>query len=267
MIPKIIHYVWVGDNPKSELVEKCIASWKKYCPDYKIIEWNNESLKEINNIYVSEAFQCKKWAFVSDYLRLYALNKFGGVYCDTDLELTQNIDEFLNNDFFTGYENWEEKCSPITALMGAKKNNQIISDLLTYYSDRHFIVDGKLDLTTNVTIISTYFKERFFLTEPFDGTKITQLNKSCKIYPFFFFCTPENGKENYSIHHFNGSWVMGYSRKDLCSFRGIKIIKCKKWLDVNNFYMPILPSEEIFLSIPISTRKKLVFIKVKKCKK
>ena len=94
MIPKIIHYVWVGNNEKPEIVLKCIESWKKYCPDFEIIEWNNDSLKEIDNKYVSQAFECKKWAFVSDYLRLYALKNFGGFYFDTDLEITNRLDNF-----------------------------------------------------------------------------------------------------------------------------------------------------------------------------
>ena len=88
MIPKIIHYVWVGSAPKSDLILKCIESWKKYCPDYKIREWNNDDVSRIDNAYVKEAFNCKKWAFVSDYLRLYALKTQGGFYFDSDLVRT-----------------------------------------------------------------------------------------------------------------------------------------------------------------------------------
>ena len=135
MIPKKIHYVWVGNQPKSKLVKACIKSWKKYCSDYEIIEWNNDALMNIDNQYVREAFEEKKWAFVSDYLRLYALKTQGGFYCDADLEITNLLDEFLNLDFVTGYENYKGNIAPITALMGASKDNKIITDLLI----KHYI--------------------------------------------------------------------------------------------------------------------------------
>ena len=105
MIPKMIHYVWVGDKEKPYIVNKCLETWKKYCPDYKIVEWDNNSLVNINNRYTEQAFKKKKYAFVSDYLRLYALYHFGGFYFDSDLELTHSIDEFVNYDFITGFEN------------------------------------------------------------------------------------------------------------------------------------------------------------------
>lgn len=86
MIPKTIHYVWVGPNEKTSEVKNCIASWRKSCPDYKIVEWNDEVLSSINNRYLHEAYKAGKWAFVSDVLRLYALLS-GGIYCDTDVEI------------------------------------------------------------------------------------------------------------------------------------------------------------------------------------
>ena len=99
MIPKKIHYVWVGTAEKPDSVIKCIESWKKYCPDYEIIEWGNEEFEKIKNKYARQAFENKKWAFVSDYIRLYALYNHGGIYLDTDVEITQNIDRFLVHDF------------------------------------------------------------------------------------------------------------------------------------------------------------------------
>ena len=97
MIPKIIHYCWFGGNPKSNLIKQCIDSWKKYCPDYQLIEWN-ESNFDINcNPYVKAAYEDKKWAFVSDYVRLYIVYNQGGVYLDTDVLLHNGIDELLKN--------------------------------------------------------------------------------------------------------------------------------------------------------------------------
>ncbi len=101
MIPKVIHYIWFGKGKKNELIEGCMKSWKKYCPDYEIKEWNEDNFDINSNQYVKEAYDNKKWAFVSDYVRLYALYNEGGVYLDTDCELLGNIDEFLANNAFS----------------------------------------------------------------------------------------------------------------------------------------------------------------------
>ena len=98
MIPKVIHYCWFGGGHKSELIEKCIESWKKYCPDYKIIEWN-ESNFDVNCIpYVRDAYNAKKWAFVSDYARLFVVYHYGGIYLDTDVLLHSSLDDLLKYD-------------------------------------------------------------------------------------------------------------------------------------------------------------------------
>lgn len=98
MIPKVIHYCWFGGNPKPELIQKCIASWRKYCPDYEIIEWN-ESNFDVNCIqYTADAYADKKWAFVSDYARLEIIFRFGGIYLDTDVLLHHSLDELLDYD-------------------------------------------------------------------------------------------------------------------------------------------------------------------------
>lgn len=100
MIPKKIHYCWFGRNPLPELARRCIESWKKYCPDYEIIEWNEDNY-DINKIpYVKEAYQAKKWAFVTDYVRLDVVNKFGGIYLDTDVELLKSLDSLLKYKAF-----------------------------------------------------------------------------------------------------------------------------------------------------------------------
>ena len=104
-IPKIIHYCWFGGNPLPELAQKCIASWKKYCPDYEIREWN-ESNFDVNTapLYVRQAYSKKKWAFVTDYVRLWAMTKYGGIYMDTDVEVTRPLDSILEHEAVSGYE-------------------------------------------------------------------------------------------------------------------------------------------------------------------
>ena len=103
MIPKIIHYCWFGHNKKSKLIKRCIKSWEKYCPDYKIIEWNEDNF-DINICpYVKEAYDEGKWAFVSDYVRFYVLKKYGGIYVDTDVEMLKSIDKLRQNGAFAGF--------------------------------------------------------------------------------------------------------------------------------------------------------------------
>lgn len=265
MIPKIIHYVWVGTKPKPDFVLKCIESWKKYCPDYEIMEWGNESLKEINNLYVSQALEYKKWAFVSDYLRLYALSRYGGFYFDTDLEITQNIDKFLELDFVSGYENYNGHIYPIvSAFMGAKKETPLIKALLNLYENIPFVQNGELDQTTNTVRIARYFQEKYGLSKPYDGTKTTVLEENCILYPSYYFCVPEENKENYSVHHFNGSWFDAYSRKLVLSFMNIKILRFKKTNKVEG-KMNFLKNERKLLNIRVSPRKtySVVWIKNK----
>ena len=119
-IPKIIHYCWFGKNEKSDLAKKCIDSWKKKCPDYQIIEWNEENFDITTNEYVYEAYMNKKWAFVSDFVRIFALYNNGGIYLDTDVEILKNMDEFLCNTTFFGFETIDKVS---TGIIGAQKGN------------------------------------------------------------------------------------------------------------------------------------------------
>lgn len=107
MIPKIIHYIWFGGNPLPELAVKCIESWKKYCPDYEIMIWDERNFDVSVCAYTKEAYDAKKWAFVSDYVRLKALYEYGGIYMDTDVELVKSLDGFLHEKAFSGFETKE----------------------------------------------------------------------------------------------------------------------------------------------------------------
>lgn len=145
-IPRIIHYCWFGGNEKPEIIRKCIFSWKKYCPDYEIKEWN-ESNFDINMFqYTKEAYNAKKWAFVSDVARLWVVLNYGGIYMDTDVEVFDNIDSLLNNDLFMFFESEININSGMG--FGATKDNEIIQELVNDYSDRPFLLsNGKYDLT------------------------------------------------------------------------------------------------------------------------
>lgn len=206
-VPKVIHYCWFGNNPKSKLVKKCIKSWEKYLPDYKIREWNDRDLKNCKNAYVKEAYRAKKWAFITDYFRLYALYNYGGIYFDSDNEIFKSFDEFLDLDFFSGYESWETESFPFTAVVGAKKGNKIVKDLLDEYNDLHFInPDGSYNLYTNTRRVTDYFQRKYKFLPPYDGNKLITLEDRCIIYPANIFCNYEQGV-SYAVHHFNGSWL------------------------------------------------------------
>ncbi len=208
MIPKIIHYCWFGGNPLDDLAKKCIESWKKYCPDYEIREWNEANFDINCCAYVKEAYENKKWAFVSDYARLHALYECGGIYMDTDVELLKPIDEFLKHNAFSGFESTQY--IP-TAIMGSVPKGEWIEYLLSYYFDKHFIKpDGNFDITTNVQIITRMTKEKYNIR--LDNT-FQEIENILTLYPKEYFCpkgtfTKETDftDKTVCIHHFNGSW-------------------------------------------------------------
>ena len=206
MIPKIIHYCWFGGKPLPEDAKKYIESWEKYCPDYKICRWD-ESTFDINEIpYVKEAYEAKKWAFITDYVRLYVLKNIGGIYMDTDVEVIKNLDCFLNEKGFSGFEKID---AVPTGIMAAEKNHPFITELLHDYDNLHFLKDdGTLDLTTNVVRITNIAKKY--------GLKLNNEKQTINgftFYPKEFFC-PKSSRtleikltnNTYTIHHFAGSW-------------------------------------------------------------
>lgn len=206
-IPKIIHYCWFGGNPLPELAQRCIASWEKYCPDYEIIEWNEHNFDINCNDYVKEAYEAKKWAFVSDVARLYALVHKGGFYMDTDVELLKSLDEYRNYESLSGFEN--ETQIP-TGLMACQAGSKLFVELLSEYNDIHFVRrDGSYDTTTNVKrITSTCLKYGLVLNNK------KQTVNGFTLFPTEYFCPKDyrTGELNLTdntvcIHHFNGSWV------------------------------------------------------------
>lgn len=209
MIPKIIHYCWFGGNPKPESVKKYIESWHKYCPDYEFREWNETNFDINENNYCKEAYEAKKWAFVTDYVRLKALYEYGGIYMDTDVEVIKSLDPLLKYDAFSGYES-NNRIS--TGTMASCWHNEWIEFLLKDYDNRHFrMADGKLDMTTNVEVITGLTKEKYHLN--FDGT-IKFFGNNMVMLPFDYLCvkdlsTGEIKKtvNTYTIHHFTSSWL------------------------------------------------------------
>lgn len=200
MIPKILHYCWFGGGKKSELIIKCIATWEKYMPEYEIVEWNEKNFDININTYVKEAYINKKWAFVSDYVRAYALYQLGGIYLDTDVEIRASLTPFLMHGAFSGFE---KKGFPFTAVWGAEKEHNWVSQVLDYYNELK-----EFTLKTNTEIVSEILIQNYKINIEDDTRQV--LDDNIYIYPSSYFCL--NLEKNFAVHHFEGSWL-GKERK------------------------------------------------------
>lgn len=161
MIPKKIHYCWFGRGEKPALVKKCMASWKKYLPEYELKEWNEDNFDLDLFPFTREAYESRKYAFVTDVVRLYALYNEGGVYMDTDVEVLKPLDSFLHHIAFSGFE---DDTQVPTGIMASEKNSIWAKENLDYYHERHFILpDGTWDTTSNVAIITNYMVSKGLL--------------------------------------------------------------------------------------------------------
>ena len=208
MIPKKIHYCWFGGNPLPDDVRKYIATWKEYCPDYEIIEWNEQNFDIRCNDYVREAYEAKKWAFVADYARLKVLYDFGGIYMDTDVELVKSFDNLLNCQAFMCFENDR---SVSIGTLGAEKNSSLVLEFLSVYQNRHFLKkNGSYDTTTNLKIVTKILTQNHGLKT--NGNM--QILGDVYIYPMDYFIAKsyrlgwiQRTNNTYAIHHYSASWV------------------------------------------------------------
>lgn len=205
MLSKKIHYCWFGGKPLNKLGEKCLASWKKYCQDYEIIEWNESNFDIHCCKYVEEAYNAKKWAFVSDYCRFWVLYNFGGIYMDTDVEVIKPLDDLPDN--FVGFEN-KTTCNS-GLIRGALSQDKICELMLESYGKDKFLLDNnELNLKTVCERETEILCEHGLVL---NGEKQTILGTT--VFPVDFFCpiNMKNGKlkttkNTYSIHHYSASW-------------------------------------------------------------
>lgn len=207
MIPKRIHYCWFGKGELPEMAEKCIASWYNYMPDYEYKLWDEESFDVSSVPYVKEAYESRKFAFVTDYVRLFALYTEGGVYMDTDVEVLKPLDNLLSLTAFTGYEG-SKALPPVTGIMASEAGGEWVKEQLDSYRDAHFVKDdGTLDLTTNTTRISGIMQSNGFVQ---NGQY--QVYKDLHVFPVDYFCPRQTTGEffltdnTYCDHHFMGTW-------------------------------------------------------------
>ncbi len=205
---KIIHYCWFGEGEKPKLTQKCIETWKKFLPDYKIIEWNEKNFDVGCCRFVKEAYEARNFAFVSDYARAKALYENGGIYFDTDVEVLKSFDRFLSDEFFVGFE---EKAFVGTCVMGAQKGAPILKEYMSHYENAAYLnEDGTKYSDTNVLLLTRLLEEKGLERNDKEQT----VDGYIKIYPRTFFSPYDyiNGinyitDDSYSIHHFTLSWL------------------------------------------------------------
>lgn len=217
-IPKIIHYCWFGGNPLPADVQKYIDSWKEQMPEYEIMEWNESNYDIEKSIpYVKEAYAAKKYAFVSDYARIWALYNYGGVYFDTDVKVLKSFEDALEDaSMVTGFES---ERSLLTAFICAEKNHPLLKTFLDSYTDRSFVMeDGKFDMTVINVGFSKLLeaegvdldKNEFQLiplAEPIQPLKVYSKEKFCG-FDVKNWCT-EITDNTCTVHFMSGSWVGG----------------------------------------------------------
>lgn len=208
MIPKTIHYCWYGGKRLSHRAEQCIKSWRKYCPDYTIIQWDESNTDFSENEVLKKAFEEGKWALVSDIVRLMAVYKYGGIYMDTDVELLKPLDAFLAHKAYFGFEN---KFRINTGHgFGAEAQQAIVKELLDCYKKEIFWkTDGTYQFMACPKLNSKVFFERGLE----EGDSFQMLGEVA-VYPSEYFCPKDYQtgrvrctKNTYSIHHYAGSWL------------------------------------------------------------
>ena len=225
VIPKTIHYFWFGGNKIPEENRKCIESWKRYCPDYKIIKWTEDNYDITKCNYMLQAYENKKWGFVSDFARLDVLFEFGGIYLDTDVELIKSLDDLLYENAFVGFQ---RKFLIGTGLgCGCKKGEPLFKEMRDVYYDIHFTENGTLNL-----LACPYYQTIFLLKYGLKCNNTFQRIKDLSVFPTSAF-DPQGYasgkisliKNTYGIHHYSESWISEKQQN----------INSKKYAEVNYF--------------------------------
>ena len=204
MIPKTIHYCWFGRGEKPKLAEKCIASWKKYCPDYEIIEWNEDNFDVYMNGYTRMCYEQKKYAFLSDYVRLLVVAEHGGIYFDTDVELLKSVDPLLEHPAWFGFENLQFVATGLG--FGAEAGNPVVRAMLAEYAP---LLEGDQGVIGCPTLNTRALVKHGL---KLDGTY--QALEHAVVYPVEYFNPYDDPtgrlnktKNTYSVHWYAKSWL------------------------------------------------------------
>lgn len=195
-IPKKIHYVWVGGQDKATKIKKCMKTWKKHLNDYEIIEWNEKNFDINIHPYVKKAYENRKWAFVSDYIRAYVIYNEGGIYFDTDVIVIDKIDDLLQNKAFVGFES---ENYPFTAVFGAEAKHPLLKKILDYYDK----TNASFKFQDNNTISVSKILLNEFNCSPKDEDQL--LESDIKVYNSNILCNPSLNSK--TIHAFSATWI------------------------------------------------------------
>ena len=214
MIPKIIHYCWFGRGEMPKLMKKCLKSWKKYCPDWQIIRWDEDRFDIDSTLWTKQAYDAKKYAFVADYVRIKALSEQGGVYLDTDQELIKPLEPFLAHRCFVGFM---DKTNISAGVIGAEPAHPMMRRMLGYYQDRPFLKeDGTVDNKPNTNWMTDILLEQGLrLDDSF------QQVGDVAVYPQTYFCPTScvsiedcSGPDTVALHHWAMTWRTEKAKKD-----------------------------------------------------
>ena len=241
MIPKIIHYCWLSEDTFPADVQYYLDSWKKNLPDYEFKLWNFSCFDIESSQWVKEAFLFRKYAFAADYIRMYALYNFGGIYLDCDVEVLKSFDDMLDLPYFIG----RERCKNVdevaieAAVMGFEKHNPLLKDILSYYENRHFIDrERRFDTRPLPSIILECIQKKYILKEIESRADFDSNNNVLSVFPFDYF-SPKTWYDkdlqltsnSYSIHHFAGTWLQKKRKANRLRFYYYRILGvfCKKY--------------------------------------
>lgn len=194
MIPQKIHYFWFGRGKKTELAEHCIETWHHYNPDFEIIEWTEDNFDVHQNAFVRQAYEQKKWAFVSDFARAKVLHEHGGFYLDTDMEVKHALSEFIKYRAVCGFE---MRHIPFSAFFAVERNHPLAKDMVDYYEAQQ-----NFDIIPNTAIFSKLLTEKYGADPKRDA--LQHLKEGIVLFPSEFFSL--DLPKNYVTHHFAGSW-------------------------------------------------------------
>jgi hypothetical protein len=214
VIPKKIHYMWLGRKKIPYTLERCIESWRKYCSDYEIIEWNEDNYDLTRHLYMTQAYENVAYGFVPDYARIDILYQEGGIYMDTDVELIKNIDDMLYQEAFCGVEKWQ--VVNFGGCSGAVRGHPMLQKFLSMRKNIRFI-DSKGNLNKNTC---GFYDTQVILDEGYIMNGKTQYVNGINVYAYDYFHPYDymSGESNitthtYSIHHFNGGWLDDETKK------------------------------------------------------
>lgn len=230
MIPKIIHYCWLSDNPIPASLNRYMSTWKRILPDYEFMKWDFNRFPRGKSKWVDQAFDNKKYAFAADYIRLYALYNYGGIYLDMDVEVLKSYDPFLCLSSMVCYE--ANGTTIEAATIGSEKGSEWVKKCLDYYQDRDFVTEkGVLSMKPIPQIMRDILNQNYKLSSVGNIEDALSLTQEIPVFSSDFFSPKsyssgkvKTTKNTYSIHQFSGTWLPWYvgMEKKTCKFLHIR---------------------------------------------